>query len=213
VFLGMLVQRHIDRRKKAEEETAQANLLAAQLERELGALRDVNAQLGDKVVNTETTMFILLGHLKALSTFDRDALDRAVLQVMVEILHVEAASVWELADGRPQLRVTVGEASFTQFQLDPAVEQHFDPYDVLELQKVPRDVRGEHHLPFLLGRVRAGAGGPLCGYLAIDKLPLNSAPEATRLFAQLVDWFSIVVGNALEHERLSLSTTSVRGRR
>jgi hypothetical protein len=200
VFLGMLVQRHIDRRRAAESAEHVAVAREQKVSDELAALRDVNVELGEKIVNAETTMFILMDRLKALSTLDRNSLDTAVLRVMVEILRVEAGSVWQCDGTNLQLRATLGQTRPRPFQLDPAIENYFDQYDILMLQKLPI-AEPNTPLPFLLGRIRAGAGGPVIGFLSVDRISLKFAPETTRLFTLLVEWFSIATGNAIAFEK------------
>jgi hypothetical protein len=200
VFLGMLVQRHLDRARKADERAAQAAAAAASARAELAELHEVNAQLVDRIMHADTTLLSLLEQLKSLSTLDRARLGEAVLRLLQRTLRVQAASLWDVEGRGLALRQWHGERPPVPFAVAEAAEHAFDG-DLLLLHKLPADERGT--LPLMLGRFRAGAGGAVIGYLAIDQLALGQSAETARLFALVVEWMSIAAGHAHAFERLA----------
>jgi hypothetical protein len=199
VFFGIVVQRHLDRQRRAEAESATAKEKLDKAETELGRLRDVNVKLGEKIVHADLTTLTLFNQLKLLSTLSRDELERAVLSMMVETLRVDAASIWGLSDDGLYLRCHVGDAPRTPLEIDDTLERRF-MNDVLAARQIAEAERG--HLPFLVGRLRAGKGGDVVGYLAITHLPFSASGEALRLFGPLVEWLAIATGNALAYEHV-----------
>jgi hypothetical protein len=55
VFLGMLVQRHIDHLRTAEARALDATARTAHLETELGRMREINISLGEQIVHASGT--------------------------------------------------------------------------------------------------------------------------------------------------------------
>lgn len=198
VFFGMLVQRHLDRQRKAEAEARRATLELERAAAELDQLRDVNVKLGEKVVNAELTTVTLLEQLKRLSTLDCDQLHRAVLNLMVETMRVEAASIWEPAGHGLRLRCYVGAKPPAPLRLDAELIERLAAEELL----ATHELAGREPLPFLVGSIRAGAAGPVVGYVAVDRLPLRACAEVTRLFAPLCEWLALATGNALAFERM-----------
>jgi hypothetical protein len=174
------------------EATAQGERATAELAR----LRDINVQLGERVVHADTTLLVLLDNLKALSTLDRAELQRALLRLLVEVLHVEAASLWEVS-GKSLVRRASTGATPPSLALPP--QRRFGGREVIAAHELP-DAERPRGMPLYLARIRAGASGPVVGYLAIERLPLRATAECARLLPSLVEWLSLATGNALAYE-------------
>jgi len=197
VLFGMLVDRHLDRARKAAsaERTSRDELQRISLE--LDKLRDTNVKLGEKILQSTSSAPLLFDQLKALATLDRAHLGAAALRVVVETLHADAAALWDAGDGTLRVRDWEGSPPGT-LALTAALERRFER-DVLAAHRVPPASRWRG-MPLLVGRIRAGAGGAVVGYLTVDKLPLAASADAVRLFPLLVEWLSIATGNAIAVE-------------
>lgn len=185
VFVGMLVQHHLDRRRRADEEAERARRLAHEATEQMASLRDINLELGDRIINAQSTRLLLLDQLKPLLAADEATLFGAFAAVLADVLRAESAAVWRPANGRPLHLVAHAGQAPRPLPFD--VERHFRDRDVIAAHDAPDDA---HALPLLLGRLRARRGGAVIAFVSVDGIPLQAAPDADELFAALVAWFS-----------------------
>jgi hypothetical protein len=212
VFVGMLVQRHIDRGRAASAGAQAANEEVARLGAELGALRNVNIELGERIVYAETTPALLFSHVKALYALELGDLNDNLLRLMSELLRVEAASIWWHDErGGARLAASVGPRRSEPLRLPATAERAFDRDVLVGADLLPSE--RPQGFPLLVGRLRAGESGPIIGYLTLDELSLRSSVDALRMFRMLVHWMSIAIGNALAFQRLEAHPTAIRVRR
>jgi hypothetical protein len=208
VFVGMLIQRHIERARAAVDAEEEATSKLAEAQAELSRLRDTNIELAERIVHAETTPALLFSHVKALYALDLGELNHNLLGLLTDLLHVRGAAIWWSAEGGVRLVASVGPRGREPFTVDRRLEPAFDR-DVLALGDLPAAQR-PRGLPLLVGRLRAGAGGPILGYLTIDDLSLRSTVDALRMFRMLVHWMSIAIGNALSFQRLEARPTALK---
>jgi hypothetical protein len=204
IVLGMVIDRHLERLRAATGKQAELAEEAARLSEELAKLRDVNVDLAGKVVGADATFQRLYRYAKALNVNDVLAIYNGLLAMLVEVLGTQVVSVWEPAGAELVLRVRRGPGEeVPAFRLDSVVNAYFDAHGVLSLHDVPE--RDRHPgLPFLVGRVCSGRGGPVVAYLTVDKLPFaRYNAETIRFFALAVDWASNSVGSAQKLQQLS----------
>lgn len=194
VFLGMLVQHHIDRRKKAEADAARARAQIDEVQAGMSVLRDINLELGARIVNAQSTRLLLINQLRQLATVERARLEPAFVRVLTEVLRAESVSVWRVSGLKVELAASMGPPAAP---LPNDVERHFGDGDVL----AAHDVAEGRHLPLLLGRVRSGDSGSVAAFVCVDGLSLQETPEARELFTALVNWFTTSMGQAAAFER------------
>ncbi len=196
IFFGMLVQHHIDRRRRADTDSARARRDALNAEEQLASLRDINIELGKRVINAQSTRLSLLDDLEPLLAADPAHLNEALATVVASVLHAESAAVWRTT---PRPPAQVAHAGRRLDELPPDVERLFGDGDVLAAYDAPGM---GHALPLLLGRVRAGRGGPVVALVGVDGISLQAAPEAIELFGALVAFCTALAGRLAAIDQL-----------
>jgi hypothetical protein len=199
VILGLIVERHLERVRAAEAREARVTDENAHIKEEIAKLRDVNVDLAGKVVGADATFQRLYRYAKFLNVSDVQEIYSGLTLMLVEVLGANLVSVWAPKGNEMQLLSRRGQDErIPPFKLDNLALAYFDPHGVLSLHDVPEANRYPG-LPYLVGKILQGRGGPLVGYLTVEKLPFSRYnAEAIRFFTLAVDWASNSVGNAAQ---------------
>jgi hypothetical protein len=190
VFVGILVQRHLDRHRHTDAVSADLSRKLVEHESELTRVRDINAHLAEKVIGAEQTLPLLSRHAKELQSFDLRRACVAAVELCSDALGARGAAIWLGDDAALVLAASTGEAP--SLTIDPMVKVCFDSRGLLRLADVP--ARSRARLPLLVGQLRAG--GVVVGYLAVDGIEFSASALAVRLFPSLLEWISGSVGTA-----------------
>jgi polysaccharide biosynthesis protein PelD len=198
VILGLVVERHLERMSRANERLGLVENESEHLKEEIAKLRDVNVDLAGKVVGADATFQRLYRYARFLNVTDVEQIYQGLTLMLVEVLGADLVSVWEPRAHEMHLITRRGQAADTPpFKLDNLALAYFDAHGVLSLHDVPEANR-HPGLPYLVGRIHRGRGGPLAAYVTIEKISFaRYNAESIRFFTLAVDWVSSSIGNAL----------------
>jgi hypothetical protein len=197
VVFGLLVERHLDRARRSDKNQEKASEENTHLKEEIAKLRDVNVGLAGKVVGADATFQRLYRYAKVLNVRDTDQIYRGLLLMLEEVVGASVSSIWISSGNEMRLHTRRGrDDQLPVFRLDNLVLAHFDAHGVLSLHDVPEASRYPG-LPYLVGRIQRGRGGPTVAYATIDKIPFSRYnAETIRFFTLAIDWVSSSVENA-----------------
>lgn len=195
-LVGLVADGHL-RRVRALEETLDAlRAERGSLARDQARLRDVNAELAERVSRADSTLPVLYRYVRRLNVADQGGIHAALVDVLRDAMGARQASVYTVDGGR--LTKSAGGGPPMPRLTEPAVRRLLAG-QVLTLRDVAAGP-GEAPPLFMAGPLREGPEGPVVAVLTVDDIDFERYTQAAlRLFRVLVDWAAY----SLAHARVS----------
>ncbi len=199
--VGLVVERHIRRLASLEAELGRLHDQARTLEQDRADLRDVNAELANRIVGTEATLPTLYKYARQLNQPEEGAIYEGLVEVLQDALRADAVSVYDVVGDGARRRLGPGPEDLPVS--DRLVARLTREGGVLTLTDLPPP--GPEGPPiYMAGALRAGDGGPVVAILTVDRIDFLRYTEASlRLFRVLVDWAAASIGTARRLAQMS----------
>ncbi len=206
-LLGMIVDAHLRRVRRLEEEVETLGTRQAALESDQKALRGVNAQLASRIVGTDGTVPTLYRYAKALNVPEEDDIYAALVEVLIDAIKAEQAAVYTVEPSGFALHSGTGPRNL---ELPSAVERRLLSGQRLSLGDAPVGPEGPPF--FLAGPLRDGEGA-VVAVLVVGQIEFLRYNDATvRLFDVFVDWAAQSIHTARRLAALPASERDARRR-
>ena len=207
LFIGYLIgeirQKYIKVYQQLEASFEKEQQTGEVLKKENNRIKKINKEMGDRILDDVSSFASLYETSKHLQSFDVEEIYKAVLDIIVQHLEVDACSVFLIEGDNLVLRERRGDE---QMDVIPM------PFDDGMITRAVKDARVYSVRDYLTGRgdlsfkkdgtIMAAplinTSGEVFGALSIEKMPfMRITNSSEKVFALLAEWVSTDIENAL----------------